>query len=600
MAIVSVALVGCGTTAGSGGSAGKSTSAPPSSSKPFFVTANDPWGSGWTYNPFSPDFVATVADDMTFLQLALQTPAGLATFEPQIATSWSLKGEKLTVNIRHNAKWQNGKPVTSQDVLDSVELQGLTSGGEWQDISAVSAPSRYQVVYTLVPNIATSTAETNILTMFVLPHQQWSQFLTKPGLLATIESYYRADRANPTTAPKTAAGKIVSGLDGRIIKYKPATFIADGPFKFVKTTIAEAKLAKNPDFYNAKDVKVSSLIWQETPNANTGEGEELTGSVDYTWNGYTGATWTAILKAPGMHIVARPNYDDYAIYFNSRHYPLNLLPVRQALAYLLHTPKLLQANDGVPNYDNYVKYPSLIYNPVSHLYLTNKQLTSLNPYNYNPAKATSLLESVGFHKRGGQWYEPNGKRFTLTMGAPAGWSGVELTPKYVSGVLDNFGIKTEGSAVEQPGYWSQMQQGAFELDWGWGGFSTDPLEDFNYVIGPNLNYSTSGTYKGDPGIGFGPELTVPGLGKVNIVNTIERQATTVSYGPKMKQLVWDWTRFVNQQVPVVLFGDKNIPFQFSTARYTWPSSKSSTWSLMGLNVEGGLATMFEKGLIAPK
>lgn len=603
VALVSVALVGCGSTASSGGgskSASPPTTASSASSKPFFVTANDPWGSGWSYNPFNPLFVSTVADDMTFEQLALQTPAGLATFKSQLATSWSLKGETFTVNLRHNAKWQDGTPVTSADVLDSVELQGVTSGAEWQDISAVSAPSRYQVVYTLVPGIATSTAEVNILTMFVLPHQTWSQFLKKPGLLATIESYYKVDRANPTAAPSTAAGKVISDLDTQVIHFKPTTFIGDGPFEFVKTTIAEAKLTKNPYFYNAKDVKVSSLIWQETPNANTGEGEELTGSVDYTWNGYTGATWTQILKTPNMHIIARPNYADYAVYFNSRHYPLNLLKVRQALAYILHNKKLLEANDGVPNYDEYVKYPSIIYNPVSHLYLTTKQVDSLNPYNYNPAKATSLLESAGFHKRGGEWYEPNGKQFTLTMGAPAGWSGVELTPKYIAGVLDNFGIKTQGSAVEQPGYWSQMQQGQFELDWGWGGFSTDPLQNYNYVIGPNLNFSTTGTYKGDPGIGFGPNFNVPGLGKVNIVNTIEQEATTVSYGSKMKQLVWDWTKFINQQVPIVMFGDKNVPFQYSTARYDWPSGSSPDWSLMGLNIEGGLATMFANGLIHPK
>lgn len=52
----------------------------------------------------------------------------------------------------------------------------------------------------------------------------------------------------------------------------------------------------------------------------------------------------------------------------------------------------------------------------------------------------------------------------------------------------------------------------------------------------------------------------------------------------MKQLVWDWARLVNQQVPVVLFGDKNVPIQYSTARYTWPSPHNSVWTLMGLNI----------------
>lgn len=570
------------------------------STKPFFVTANDPWGTDWSFNMFSPQFVATFADNMTILQLALQNTKGLATFTPQVATSWKLSKGTLTVNLRHSMKWQDGTALTSQDVLDSVILQGITAGALWQDISSVSAPNQYQVVYKLVPTVAVSTAETNILTMFVLPHQQWSQFI-KPGILTTLESYYKIDRTNPTAATKTAAGKEISSLDSQIVKYKPSTFIADGPYEIAKVTISEAKLVKNPDFYNASKVKVPQVIWQETPTATTGEGEELAGQVDYTWNGYTGATWLSILKAPHMHIIARPNYADYAIYFNSRHYPLNMVQVRQALAYILHTPSLLVANDGKPNYDHYVKHPSLLESAIENLYLTKKQIDSLNPYKYNPAKATSLLKSVGFHKRNGQWYEPNGKRFTLTMNAPAGWSGVEITPKYVAGVLDHFGIKTSGSAVEQPGYWTYQQQGNFELDWGWGGFGgLNPLSYFNGVIGPSLNYSTSGAYKGDPGIGFGPVMNVPGLGKVNIVNTINQQATTVSYGPRMKQLVWDWARLVNQQVPVVLFGDKNLPIQYSTARYTWPSPHNSVWTLMGLNISGALGVMFGNGMIKPK
>lgn len=80
-------------------------------------------------------------------------------------------------------------------------------------------------------------------------------------------------------------------------------------------------------------------------------------------------------------------------------------------------------------------------------------------------------------------------------------------------------------------------------------------------------------------------MNVPGLGKVNIVSTINQEAATVLYGPHMKQLVWDWARLFNQEVPILIYGDKNVAFQYSTSRYVWSAHKDGVWNVMGLRSE---------------
>lgn len=564
----------------------------------LLVVANDPWGSDWSYNQFNPNFIGTAANDLALLPLAIQTPKGLTNFIPQIASSWSVKGHTLTVHLRKGASWDDGQPITSKDVLDTTLLQGVTSGGMWNDIVSVSTPTTSTVVYKLNPAVATATSEAEVLGMYVLPDQTYGQFISN-DLKSTVESYYKQEQSDPTAASKSAAGKTLSALNSKVIKFKPAKLIGDGPYSVKAVTLQETDLVKNPHFYNANKVTVPEIIWQES-STSTNEGELLSGTADFSWTGLSGDVYQKELQTSGMHIQAPPNFADYAFYFNCRKYPLNMTKVRQAIAYVIHRPALLSLQAGKHNYDSYVQYPSLEYNAIQDLYVTKAQRHTLNPYKYNPAKAASLLQSAGFTKKGKDWYMPNGKQFTLTIDAPAGWEGVESLPIPVAGWLTDFGIKTVGKAVEQPGFWTFQQDGQFDIDWGWGGWTSNPLQRYDDVIGSPLNFTSGGAYKGKPGIGFGPVMTVPGLGKVNIPQTLDKQAATVGPGPKMKKLVWIWTKFVNQQLPVMMFGDKNIPLQYNTTRFAWPSSNSSLWDLMGYNVEGGLAVMLEKGATHPQ
>ena len=557
----------------------------------FIEVGNDPWGSSFSYNYFSPHFL-TYTEDFVQQQLAVSNPTkGLASFVPQLATSWAVKGDTFVVNLRRGVLWQNGHEFTSTDVVDSVLLNEVNGGGS-PAIKAVTAPSLYVVDFTLEPNITVANAEQDILGLYMLPSSEYGQFVT-PGLAAEMEAFNALNLKNPTAAAKSPEGKAVSAIETKLLKYNPPTIIGTGPFAFRTANTAEMEMVKSPSFYDASDVRVGNMLWEMTSSAAPNAGAMLTGSANFSWTGFS---WPIYQReeAAGVKIVTAPNWADWGLYFNEKKYPLNMVQVRQAIAYLVHRPDLQALADGGHTWYSFVKHPSLLYQANELQFVTKAQLDSLNSYPYDPAKAAQLLESVGFKKVSGRWVMPNGKPFTLSYGVPAGWNGPMGSAKIIPAWLSAFGISTTGSGVEQPGFWTYQYTGNYGLDWGWGGWGINPLARMAYVLN-NLNYPYAGAYKGDPGLGFGPVMDVPGIGAhVDIPRVIQQEADTVPAGKTMDPIVWAWTKFINKELPVFLWEDKNIPFQF-TSNVQLPPKSSDVYDIMGYTIPGGLAVGMEEG-----
>lgn len=570
--------------------------ASPRQAPPFINTENDPFGTTWSYNPYNPDYLPQITD-LTLLPLAVQTTKGFDTFTPELASSWKIGKTTVTVRLRPGVKWQNGAPVTAKDVMDTAYLTGY-NGGLWQDITGIRAVNNSTVSFAVRSGISPDIAAAQILGMAVVPSSTYGPLVQAKDLGKQLNTYYTLEATNPTAAAASPAGKMVSAMDGRLVKFSPKTIIGDGPFKLTTVRLGEEKFVKSPTFFAASKVHIPVMLYEQAGSAETNFSAMLGGAADFTYTGGSWLFWTKALKTPDLHGVEAPNLSQFAIYFNNRKYPLNNVKVRQAISYIIHRPDMLKLQDGGGSWHTYVKHPSLLYGPYELHYVSRAQLDSLNTYPYDPAKATKLLESAGFHKTGGRWMMPDGKPFTLTADSPAGWVGEVQLMKVVAGWLTQFGIPTSSSAVEQPGYWTYLDDGNFDLDWGWGSGPIDPLVGFQQAIGStgyNLIKSS------EPGFGFGPDVNVPGLGKVNVPDTIVQEASTIGPGKKMDQLVWDWARLVNSQVPILPYGNKRTPMVYSTRRYVdWPKASSPLWQLMGYNIHEGILAFVENGYIRPK
>jgi peptide/nickel transport system substrate-binding protein len=568
------------------------------------------WDTTWSLNAYSP-LALTIGDGLIQLPLAVENMPSLTSFTPQLATSWPVSGNTLTINLRSGAKWETGKPVTSTDVLDTIELNGLggTAGsgdtGGWLYISKVTAPNANQVVVTTRPGSNMSLLEDQILSQVILPSSTYGQFVSPA--LEQDEIAYWAQGKDPAAAAKLPQYAAMQVAFKKLSAYNVPKLIGDGPFTLKAVNTAEALLMKSPSFYDAASIHIPGIEYTNDPNQNIYP-LLLGGQADFSsvymppailkqWQSTTGSN-TAI-----------PHGFIYNLAINSHAYPLNMTTVRQAIAYVIPRSNMVSSAYG----DSSVKdrgavlnqYPDGLPTYLNSLYLTSSELASLNPYSVNDAKATSLLQSAGFRKSGGKWIMPNGKPFTLSLLVDSATTNDVVSLDSAATALTAFGISSSVDATQGAIVSADTLNGNFQLAED-NAIEPDPLADFEALLGPGANFETLGSYAGDRGLGFGPAMTVPGLGTVNVPSIIAQQSEEVGPGAKMNQLVWDWARLVNQQLPYITYATKVYTFPFSSQRFTdWPpmdsAGTSPLWNIMGQgNFNEGLALMLEGGYIRPK
>lgn len=590
-----------------GGSAGQASAAAPAdsllsgsaSTPPFQMLVSTGYGSTWSFNAFNANYFSW-ANYTSLLPLAL--PVSLTKYAPYLAPRWSLQGNTLTVFLRHDATWQNGRPVTSTDVVDTALLDGIAATGLWTYLDGVSARGSREVTFDLAPEVPHSLALQTVLGLIVLPEQTYGRLIPH-GIARSLSAYYTATNSvdhynlvHTSPKPAPAAPSWMAGAAKRLSQFNPPKLVADGPFLLQAVTTLEAKFQKNPRFYGAKRLHIQTLIWNNAAETSS-EGSILNGGSDFTWDGLT---WPFYQKelSHGVKIFTSPTALAYGFTLNQRRYPLNELKVREALAYIIERPHMLDVQDGGGTYQYYSGLDIPLPSSVEHEYLSAKQLHSLTNYSYNPAKATSLLKSAGFRKVNGHWLLPDGKPFKLTLDAPSGWNDTISLTLGATRWLNQFGIQATSSSVEQPGYWTYMNDGQFDIDWEFtASGSGDPMQDLGTMITGENRLSAT-----EPGIGLPLKGHVPGVGFVNLRNTMAEEEATVNTTPQLRTAIWNWARFLNKQLPFLTYGEKVYPFQVSEEHYShYPPRTSPIWKNMAYNnnIVANIVRMMELGYVRP-
>ena len=605
-AVAIAALLG-GASAGSPALAAEPTSA--GTAAPYFnIGECCGWGSTWSYNPFSSAWPGQL-NDLTLLPLAVQVPPNMTGFVPQLATSWQAQGNELVIHLRSGLKWQDGSAFTSTDVVDTALLQGTEGNFSWGYFTNVTAPSPEEVVFTARPGVPMASLEQGVLGQEIYPSSVFGRFVT-PNLDQEEVAYYNEAAKNASAASNSAAGKALAAVFSKLVEYAPSKLVGDGPFQLVSMTTGEIKLTKWGGFYDASQIHQPGIVFRNGSSNNLIYPWLLDNTTDFS-NAYLPPTVVEALKAKPEWHIAIANSFEFNLLFNNQRYPFNMTKVRQAIAYVLPRATMVSATYGTVDPDAAVEpHPDGLSPWMEGSYLTPGEIKQLNPYNLDPAKATALLKSAGFHLSGGNWVTPKGKPFTLSIYIQSSATDVVQSMEVAVNALDSFGIQTTLEAIPGSEIVPDLETGIADMSWVTT-INLDPLTEFADVLGrqgPNggYNFPVLGTYKGDKGLGFGPVENVPGLGKVDVPNAITTQAATVPPGKKMDQLVWDWARLVNQQVPYIQWENKLHQYAFSTTRYTdWPplgaqGQATALWNDLSYSGNPGLLLMMEGGYIRPR
>jgi len=570
------------------------------SSKALVMDTSDSWTT-WSYSPYATNFPS--AANFVYLPLAIQAWPSLTSFIPQLAQSWTMKGSTLVLHLQPHADWQDGKPVTGTDVVDTILLDGADGNAVWNDITNVTAPSAKQVDLTIRPGVPETSLLNDLFdTVTPYPASVWARFVT-PTLKQDDITYYNASVKNPTAALKLPAFKALQTVLQKLSKYNPKTLLGDGPYQLSSMTLQEAELKKWSGFYDASHITVPEILYEGNSQSQV-NAQLLSGKLDFAsgWLYMPPVILQQWLKTPDAKLLAVPGTFQGVVIFDDRQYPFNVTKVRQALAYALPIKQMDSLSWGtVDAHAVPPDQPDGLVPRIQQNFLSHRQLASLNTYAYSTAKATALLDQAGFHKSGGHWIMPNGKPFKIVLSIDADWTDQVSAFKVAATALTHFGIPATESEVENTTYLSNMHTGSFQISaYCCTGASPNPIEDF--VTGPmgsTENFTSSGVDKGDAGIGYGPVETVPGIGRVNIPDALNAEYARTGPGQTMDKLTWDWAKYVDQQVPYDTYAIFANQIAYSTKRFDWPSTKDPLWVHVN---NGNLALIVaqEEGSLHPK
>lgn len=600
-AVIAAACCVLAACTGNSGSGGKSASAPA-----FGATAA--WNETWSKNPFNPNFFTQIAAQWAQLPMgyALQSKDRVLMFSimPELMSSYTVdKNNLATVHIKPNLKFSDGSKLDATDVYDSMLLREVYQLGYDINIQSIKVanPTTIKIQYYK----GSAAARGSIIAITPVPMSVYGKFVV-PGLYqawATYGKLYRS--AGPDKAATSAAYKTIKSDYDKLTKFEPKKFVGDGPFTIQNVTTAQATLVKNNNFYAASKVGIPKVTLTNSTTTSNIFPLLFSHNLDLYAGAETSATilnrWKSTPDAQQVTV----GWDrTEEIDFNNKQYPLTMSAARQALAHVIDRKKLVETEVGGTSVNKPTTYPDGLSSLLNQTWLSQSQLAGLDQYKLDTGKATQLLTAAGFKKTGGQWIMPNGKPWTADVIAPSTPSTAMLAAKEVAAELSGFGIKATASSVDPTGYIDRQAKGDFSL-----AYQTGVNGNLSPICGiasgglgnPN-NYSYTGDQSGDPGIGFGPKLTVPGIGKnINISQTIVQQCQYTKSGPVMAQQAAAWASLVNEQLPYLTYSDQYLLAEYSTEHYTkWPAADSKYWQEATINMNQALTWMIEDGYIQPK
>jgi peptide/nickel transport system substrate-binding protein len=328
--IVAVGLLAaCGGSSGSGPSSGSSSSGPTG----VLTVATGATAYPDDFNLYSPN-AEDATNGMIYEPLFFYNTAKAGDIKPWLGTSyaWSAGGKTLTVQLRHNVRWSDGKPFTSKDVVFTFgqALHSTAMNKFGLPLAGVSADGAYGVTITFTKPAYTD-AYYALGRVEMLPQHIWQSvknpttFLNENpvGTGAYVLSKFTPQAFELTANPHYYMPGLPHFKTVRFISYSGNTTldaaIEAGQLDWTGAFIPNIKktyLAKDPNFV-VSDIPLATTFL--VPNMATGPTTKLAVRQaisaalnrsyisNSVYNGYAPATNPEALITPNYNSVLDPS-----------------------------------------------------------------------------------------------------------------------------------------------------------------------------------------------------------------------------------------------------------------------------------------------------
>ena len=402
-----------------------------------------------------------------FEGLTMQNPTGEGVI-PAAAESWQISDDGLQIvfNIRPDAKWSNGDPLTAQDFVYS-----------WRRILTPALGSRYPDMLYAVKNaeqfnkseikdfdlvgvkaIDPKTLEVTLRTKTPFFLKQLAHYATYPVHPSTIEDF--------------------GGISNRDSRWtRPENMISNGPFILDEWSINKViKVKRNNNYWNNKNLKLNGIHFFPIDNESTSD--------RYYRSGKTHNLYTIQTEKIAKYKEEYPDQFKLEKYFGTYYYrintkiePLNDAKVRKALSLAIDRDLIVEkvTKGG--------QKPAYSFTPPSEEYYDPP--TQLE---YNPMLARQYLKDAGY---------PNGEgfpEFELLYNTNEGHQKIAQAIQQFW--LKELGIKITLTNVDWKVYLDRESQGQYQISRaGWIGDYVDPNSFLDMMVTDRGNNKTGWSNK---------------------------------------------------------------------------------------------------------
>jgi peptide/nickel transport system substrate-binding protein len=450
-------------------------------------------------------------------------------YEPYMATEWGFEPpDVFKVTLREGAKWSDGSEFTSKDVVATFNILRLQEQLAWNYLASVEPEDEYSLTFTMKD--PSTVVERLVLRERIRANSVYGEWSKKAQEL--FES-----GADPES-------KEYRDLVTKVEEFRPEQMVVSGPYNIDKKSITESELTmdKVDTAWNADSTKFDKLIIYngEVPAVTP---IVLSKDIDYATHGFPLATEKSF-KEQGIRILRPPTYSGPALYFNYAKIKAVADPrVRQAIAHAIDMYE--NATVSLADSAKRSEYMTGVSDVIIKDWVSDQDLADMDPYEYDPDKATSMLENLGFEKDGGVWVSPEGERMEYELGAPAEFADWSAAAKNLADQLTKFGIKTTVRTVTFTQWEPRMQDGQFEMGiQAWGQGQPHPVYSFEYPL-ITFNVAASGG-----GISYDMTQETESFGEVDLENLIIQTASGLDV-EEQKATVTKLSKIFNELLPVI-------------------------------------------------
>lgn len=407
------------------------------------------WAPPTTFNPLDYDPNFPIDGNCRILYEALLIYNQLSgKLEPMLADSFSVQNDKITVHLDNRAKWNNGTPVTVDDVLYTFKIDSILPTprhGNWKFLSKITNDGNNEISFYFSKNknpliILNALSETSIL-----PKSVFEPIIQG----AKSGKNYKMDLV---TAFKNDSLPIVSG-PYNLKTYSPDQIVLErydnywGNVKFngkrpAPKYIIHSLYNGNNHFNSAMtkgNLDISSVflprIWDKAKDNirawSQSEPYHLPGSIT-----------TLIVE--------------------HKRAPLNDIAFRRALAHAINFDKI--KSRALSNYTPIIQ-PGFVLPFGAEAKYFNKEDAEKYGYEYDIDKAKAILTSANY-----SWNEADllvdskGEQVReITIECPQGWTDWEDAIKIIIGSLSELGIVAKEKFIDYSVWDKDLRLGTFDL-----------------------------------------------------------------------------------------------------------------------------------------